>query len=258
MVTAGTAAPAYQAVCDTTLGAMELVAAFASERQADDQAEELAAPPTIDEEAVGRAAAAVVSCVQASDVPVPGSTAAAAALRAVPEIARTRWAGTGGFAAFVQKHTPKLRFVSTSSGGRVVDPTRHTTALDPVDEQPTDVAARVARVTKVPLLSSEQYAVLFQNLAEVAKVEQRLARIGSDVRERAADTAAPVPRKSVDFVLMGLVYAGSDPRTTDLDARGLAEKWLANVFFRCDEAGLELDDLERKATTAWITGRLPE
>ena len=260
MVATGNAAPAYEAVCDTTIGAMEIVAAFTLDTvESGGLAGEPVALAAIDEQEVDNAVEAVRARVAASPSPVPGSSAAAAARRAVPAIARSGWAGAGGFAAFVRSRLPELTYVSTASGGLVLDPLRHTPdASGAQTEKPDDVIARVARVTKVPLLTSGQYAVLFQELAEVAKVQPRLVRIGYDVRERAADSAAPVPRKSVDFVVTGLVYAGSDPRKVDLGPHGLAEKWLASVLFRCEQAQLELEPADREAVAHWILGGLSE
>lgn len=66
-----------------------------------------------------------------------------------------------------------------------------------------------------------------------------------------------MPRSSVDYVVMGLVYAGCDPRTAEGGARELAANWLANVFFLCEQAGLELNETEVEEVEAWIVGSLP-
>ena len=261
MIAAGNAAAAYQAVCDSSMGAMELVAALTPGSELP-EAPKRGVPitsPSSEDEMIALAVDAVRRRVAASDVAVPGSSAAAAAGRAVPDIAKSGWAGAGGFAAFIRQHVPELSYVSTDSGGLVLDPARHTSeAQAPETEEPDSVEAKVARVTKVPALTSEQYAVLFSELAEVAKEQPRLARIGYDVRERAADSTAPVPRKSVDFVVTGLVYAGCDPRTVDIGAQGLAEKWLANVLYLCEQAGLELEPAEQDRVRTWIVGGLED
>lgn len=150
-----------------------------------------------------------------------------------------------------------MTYQSTDSGGLILDPARHGVNEVTKTDELNDIRARVARVTKVPRLSSAQYAVLFQELSSVAKAQPRLARIGYDVRERAADSAAPVPRSSVDYVVMGLVYAGCDPRTAEAGARELAAKWLANVLFLCEQAGLDLDEAETEEVAAWLLGSLP-
>lgn len=259
MVAAGNAAPAYQAVCDVTIGAMEIAAAFSGDEDAT-QFDATGAPETnqADEDDVDAAVGAIRSRVASSAAPVPGSSAAAEAGRAVPGIAQAGWAGAGDFASFIRERVPELRFVRTDSGGMVLDPSRHATEPGEVPTEPDDdLPSRISRVTKVPPLTSAQYAVLFDELAQVAKTQTRLARIGYDVRERAADSTAPVPRKSVDFVVTGLVYGKSDPRTADLDAQGLAEKWLEIVLQRCDQAGLELDGNEKEVARDWILGSLP-
>lgn len=235
---------------------MELVAAFTDNEAARPSAAAARKQmPNVGETDAVAAANAVREQVAASNSPVPGSAAAARASRVVPGIAKSGWAGTGGFASFIRHHLPELTYVSTDSGGLVVDPGRHVLEAGPGEgDQPDDITARVARVTKVPPLTSAQYEVLFNELAQVAKVQPRLARIGPDVRDRAAESKAPVPRKSVDFVVTGLIYASCDPRAADVDANTLADRWLRIVLARCEEAGLALGDADANAVTNWILG----
>jgi hypothetical protein len=79
---------------------------------------------------------------------------------------------------------------------------------------PDDVIARICRVTRAPRLSSDQYAMLFTELAEVGKVQPLLGRLGADVRNRVAarGTSVVVGRAAVNSVVQGLVYSGADPR----------------------------------------------
>jgi hypothetical protein len=71
-----------------------------------------------------------------------------------------------------------------------LDPARHTADDIVTTASPDDIVTRVCRVTRVPRLSSEQYAVpyavlyavLFTELAGVAPVQPALFRIGFDVR----------------------------------------------------------------------------
>ncbi len=261
MVAAGATAPAYQAVCDMSIGAMEIVAAFAPQDRPPavsvEGAPDLPDDPVVSGQGLAAAVEAVRIRVAQSDRPVPGATAAGAAIQALPGIVASQWAGSGGFTAFVREHLPELSYLSTSSGGLVLDPARH--AVDPTSDvdEPGDIRARVARVTGVPPLTSAQYAVLFRELAIVAQTQERLFRIGYDVRDRAAATDAPFSRKAVDYVVTGLVYAGSDPRTAGLSATGLASRWANSVLFRCEQAGLALDEGEIAEIVAWIAGGLP-
>lgn len=257
MIAAGNAAPAYQAVCDATMGGMDLVTAFSDDDEAPDDLVDTIDRLSVTKDESDRAVAAVRERVAASDGSVPGSSAAAAALREVPHIAASGWAGTGGFGPFVRQLLPELEHRSTDSGGLVHDPSRQASTPSQDADTLDDVRSRVARVTKAPLLTSQQYAVLFDGLAQVAKVQPRLGRIGFDVRELTADSIAPVRRTSVNFVVTGLVYAGADPRTVGLDARGLAERWYECVLYRCEQAGLELTDEERGEVQDWILSDLP-
>src|SRR6187549_2451199 len=127
MVATGNAAPAYEALCDTAIGAMEIVAAFSpGSDEAEDPTESPNPRVTLDQREMAAAADAVRQRVAESPEAVPGPSAAGAALQAVPTIAKSRWAGTGGFAAFVDRYLPELTYASTRSGGLVLDPARHT------------------------------------------------------------------------------------------------------------------------------------
>ena len=74
--------------------------------------------------------------------------------------------------------------------GPPLDPARHTADDIVTTASPDDIVTWVCRVTRVPRLSSEQYAVpyavpyavLFTELAGVAPVQPALFRIGFDVR----------------------------------------------------------------------------
>src|SRR5450756_2545344 len=97
-----------------------------------------------------------------------------------------RW-GCGGFGAFVHRHLSELRFVPNDSGGWVLDPARHTAVDLPEALQPEGVPAQVCRVTGAPNLNGDQYAVLFEELAnELAENGFNLTATPRGVRDRSA------------------------------------------------------------------------
>jgi hypothetical protein len=255
MVAAGPYSAAYEAVCDTSIGPMQLVEAFASTTPPVDLREGLrSVPKGVDEADVATAAEAVRRIVAASTTPLPGATAAAAGQRAVPGIAAAGWGAAGGFSAFVRERLPELELVRNDSGGWLIDPKRHSVGDIVAETAPDDVVARVCRVTRAPRLSGAQYAVLFEELSKAAPAQPLLGRIGADVRERAAAVGTPVGRGAVNFVVQGLVYAGADPRQGQRSGRELARAWRENVGTLCRQAGMELTPEDEIALDAWILG----
>lgn len=120
-----------------------------------------------------------------------------------------------------------------------------------------DFPARVSRLTKVPRLSSEQYAALFEELATLSLHPPSLNRLGAEVREGAATRGVAVPRSAANFVIQGLVYAGADPRGGERTARDFGERWRDNVLVLCERAGMEIDAAGRVEIDAWLLGALP-
>jgi NYN domain len=252
MVAAGPSASAYESVCDAAIGPMQLVEAFASSQTGGFREHPEAAPASVTEDEVAAAAVAVRDLVAAAPAPVSGSTAAGAALRAVPAIAASGWGGAGGFAAFVRQRLAGLELLRNGSNVWLLDPTRHTAADIVPNVLPDDIVTRVCRVTRVPRLSTEQYAVLFTELAEVAPVQPALYGIGFDVRERAATRGTAVGRGAVNFVVQGLIYSGADPREGQRSPQELARCWRDNVRVLCRQAGMQLSDDDETALDTWL------
>jgi hypothetical protein len=255
MVAAGPYAAAYEAVCDSTIGPMQLLEAFAA--PVAQVAESTRIPPAavVTEEELSEATMAIQVLVDASPSPVAGATAAQAGMRAVPRIAAGGWGQKGdGFAGFVRDRLPALEFRRNTSGGWLLDPSRHALDAEPGDGEQDDVVARVCRVTHAPHLTPAQYTALFQHLSEAARQHETLNRLGADVRERTTAAGEPVSRRAVNFVIQGLVYAGHDLRTAMLGSKELAEAWRANLRSLCEQAGLELSEEEESTLDRWVLG----
>jgi hypothetical protein len=174
-------------------------------------------------------------------------------MRSVPHIAAGGWGQEGdGFAGFVRDRLPALEFRRDTSGGWLLDPTRHALDSEPGDGEPDDVVARVCRVTHAPQLTPAQYTSLFRHLSEAAGEHETLNRLGADVRERTTAAGEPVSRRAVNFVIQGLVYAGHDLRAATLGPQELADAWRANLRTLCEQAGLELSDEEEATLDRWV------
>ena len=280
MVAAGPAAAAYQSVCDETVTPIQIVEAFAKTQPVPPAVEEpqltpaaptdsaeagqglgppivIPARPLLDEGEIEAAAAAVRNAVEAAGGALRGSPAAAAAISVVPHIAEGRWGSPDGFAGFVSGNLPELTLVRTASGGWLVDPAQRSEEEFRENSLPDSLPSRVSRVTKVPPLSSEQYATLFGELSALGKQPPSLNRMGAEIRERAASRGVAVPRTAANFVIQGLIYAGADPRTGERNAREFGELWRNNVLVLCERAELELDAESKAEIDAWLLGGLP-
>jgi hypothetical protein len=270
MVAAGPAAAAYQSVCDETVTPMQIVEAFAERQptpvaadnpspEASVEVEVLAGAPSpvfLDEKQIETAANAVRSAVEAAGGALRGATAAAAAIKVVPHIASVRWGNSDGFVGFVSRYLPELTVVRTGSGGWLIDPARRSEEEFQDDSLPDDLPARVSRVTKVPRLSSEQYATLFEELSALSREPPSLNRMGAEIRERAAARGVAVPRTAANFVIQGLIYSGADPRNGERSAREFAEQWRDAVLVLCERAGLEIDAASKAEIEEWLFGEL--
>jgi hypothetical protein len=271
MVAAGPAAAAYQSVCDETVTPIQLVEAFTERRpvpvaidhqplepgQGSEVLTEVSPSPLLDEVQAETAAAAVRSAVEAANGALRGATAAAAAIRVVPHIASVRWGNHDGFAGFVSRYLLDMTLVRTDSGGWLIDPGRRSEEEFLEDSLPDDLPARVSRVTKVPRLSSEQYATLFNELAGLSKQPPSLNRMGAEIRERAAASGVAVPRTAANFVIQGLIYADADPRSGERSAREFGEQWRDAVLVLCERADLELNATDKAEIEAWLLGDCP-
>lgn len=258
MVAAGPYAAAYEAVCDTSLGPMQLVEAFGSPPIGDAQQGLGPASKSVSDADMTVAAEAIREMVGESPTPLPGATAAGAGQRAAHGIAAAGWGTPGGFSGFVRDRLPELELVRNDSGGWLIDPVRHSIADLLAEATPDDVVARVCRVTRAPRLTSAQYAVLFEELARAAPLQPVLGRLGVDVRERAAAVGTQVGRGAVNFVVQGLVYAGADPRVGQRTPHDLARAWRENVRTLSRQSGMELSPDDEAALDTWISSGLPD
>jgi hypothetical protein len=250
MVAAGPVSNAYRSVCDDSFDAVQLIAALRPPSAAPRIAAKAAAADSTKEDEAARAA--VRKALAASEAPLPLSTVANAARNAVP-IIKARWDQEGGFTAWLQRRLPHLLVVPSPTGGSVVlDPARH--------ESPSaaqTLPARVSRVTRVPALTSEQYAAVFQELSGyLAENPFELTVTSRAVRDRCDAREVQVSRTAINFIQQGLAYAGIDLRSTTPSAEELARAWSGNVVALAESARMELDDRDRAELDAWILGGL--
>jgi hypothetical protein len=218
-------------------------------------------PPDRQPDAAGQLAArrAVLQRVRSADRPVPSGAAAQAAQQADPTLPATRWAGTGGFFAWLAQAVPELGAASRPAPGFVWDPKRFGEADLPgavADTDPTTLQRQVITVTDVPGLSAANYRVLLTTLAEdVRRTPFERIATSRRVRDTCQEAGAAVGRSTVNFVISGVLYAGLDlgPSVT---VQQVAQAWAENVIGLCRGARIELTEGDVTAIRSWVGGGL--
>lgn len=277
IITSGPAAAAYRAAADTVLGADALITLLTATESTESDAVPLAdeAPPVTSGLAVAQSTAtppsrvaamsAVRHLAESSPRPVALSAAAAAALRAEPDLRKSAWDNSGSFSSWLQRSLPDLG-LDTRTPGHVWDPTRFSAADVPRPPEASvartpgqeELHRQVSSITEVPLLTQAAYRALLEHLAfDLALYPFSRTETSKRVRDECAQSDTPVGRAAVNFVLNGLLFAGADLEG-EPSASDLAGVWSENVLGLCRGARIELsaDDLEEVAT--WVSGGLAD
>jgi hypothetical protein len=211
---------------------------------------------------------AILACVQklVADSPEPVELAVAA--QAVmselgPSVLETRWAGAGRFKSLLRElNLAGLQILTNADPGFILDPKRHTLAPKPLEpprleEVPKTFEQRVHNATQTPLLTPQQYAVLFKTAAEVmSAAPYNLTTTSKELRDRLVASNEKISRQSVSFVLKGALQSPAvDPaEPKDTSALGLARAFTRNVIYLCRQAELELAPEDLTRIEHWIAG----
>lgn len=206
----------------------------------------------------------LLDVVAMAQAPVPMAAAAQRIRDRLGNVVlQSGWGGYGTFRSFVQTVTNEgLQISGPHPPGYLVDPRRHE-PLEPQEPRtplPADVADlahRVARIVGVPQLTSDDYHVLFEEIARLASqgcVGDSLNAIESRLRDTCVESGARITRSAVHFVLQGLNLAGVDWRNPSHNGSTLAEAFAENVVRQCLNARMELAEDETARLHIWITG----
>jgi hypothetical protein len=196
----------------------------------------------------GSAVAAVLDFVRRASGPVSGGAVAHAAQQADPELPKTKWDGTGGFAEWLTTRVPEVGYART----------RVAYAWDPARWGVEDIPLlrQVQQITDTPGLSREQYAGLMTAIAEdVATNPFSIAGTGKRVRDACQAAGIAVGRGSVNFVLKGLLYSGFTFEGGP-DVHVIAEHWADNVVGLSRGARMELTEGDENVIRDWAGGGL--
>ncbi len=117
------------------------------------------------------------------------------------------------------------------------------------------VAHKVSGATNVPLLPPRTFAELFKVLAEeISANGYHFQDTAENVAGKLTEAGRNVTRRQVVFVVKGLALKGHVFSTSDTPVR-LAEVFREQVLYLVGNAGLNLDDREKVAVSAWIVDR---
>ncbi|MCU0299912.1 MAG: NYN domain-containing protein, partial [Candidatus Nanopelagicales bacterium] len=225
MVAASPSAPAYQAVCDQVVTPIQIAEAFSPDVPA--VSTDLPAEPVADP--VGHAAAPLEGVEPAGhQLTDEEIDAAVTAVREAVDAAGGALPGAraAGAAIAVVPRIAQVRWAEADGFSGFI----------------------ARRLPELRLIRSASGGFVIDPARRSAG-----DRMGAEVRERAAARGFAVPRSAANFVIQGLIYAGSDPREPH-DADYFARRWYDNVLLLAERAGMELPDDGEEQIRAWILG----
>jgi hypothetical protein len=219
-------------------------------------------------------AAMIRETVAASKTAVPmGLLAQRVSQQFSERIGETEWLGAGTFKNLLSQLDLGDLQTASAIPGYVYDPAQHEAPKpQATSTQPqTDdfalkhpglaaLAWKIHKLTELPYLSPEHYALLLQQLAdEVNERGYQITATSKAVRDHCVEKGAPIARSHVNFVLFGISYAGHriGLRLPE-NARELGEALVQNTINLCRTAQMDLSDEETAQIGDWIMGALPE
>ncbi len=247
---------------------------------APDLAAEYSRPAAAPGEAPAPAMAAEIAgflqgIVNASPAAVPMASLAQAVNREFGnQLAHTGWLGAGTFKELLSELELGGLATSFVNPGYVYNPTMHEPpepanhlGVEPAERADqfaanypdlADLAQKVHRLTDTPYLLPEHYAMLLRELArEINEHGYQMTRTSKTVRDRCVERGAPIARSHINFVLIGLSYAGHrfDSKQEQRPEQ-MGEILLANTLNLCHAAQMNLSEAEAQQIRHWITGAL--
>ena len=151
--------------------------------------------------------------------------------------------------------------------GYLYDPLRHqlpSASLDAIEVHgmPAELSAftrRISEITGAPRLAPQQYALVFTMLEhDLQQNSFNLSSTSKAVRDLCNQHGEAVPRKSVWFILQGIIYAGHwfSKDSENNTALRLAAIFRDNVLTLCREAQMELTTEEQSLLHQWIVSEI--
>ncbi|MFZ2989651.1 MAG: NYN domain-containing protein, partial [Ideonella sp.] len=210
--------------------------------------------------------------VARSELPVPCARLAAQLMAARPGLAPD-WLGQGSFRRFLESLAlAPLTLDWRSSGGYLLDPTRHEVTLSgplhgvPVSESSWGLdrltlalIRQVHEATGVPMLSPREFRGLLDAIvADVAEQPFQLSETGKRVRDRCREQGLAVSRLDVNWVLRGVQMAGHAFGLGHDDLATLSYRLVGNLINLCRREQVALDEGSAAVLQRWVSGRFGE
>jgi hypothetical protein len=218
-------------------------------------------------------AAVIREAVMSSRAAVPmGLLAQRVSRQFRDRIGGTEWLGAGTFKALLAQLDLGGLQTDSTIPGYVYDPSQHAPprpSADPdlphIDDfalkhpQLAPLAWKVHKLTELPYLAPDHYALLLEELAdEVNERGYQITATSKAVRDHCVAKGAPIARSHVNFILFGIGYAGHRiGQHLPENARDLGEALVQNTITLCRTAQMELSVEEIAQIGDWITGALP-
>ncbi len=185
-----------------------------------------------------------------------------------PQVIESEWAGAGSFKQLLQTaRISGLEMTTLPHPGYLYDPLRHqlpSASLDAIEVHgmPAELSAftrRISEITGAPRLAPQQYALVFTMLEhDLQQNSFNLSSTSKAVRDLCNQHGEAVPRKSVWFILQGIIYAGHwfSKDSENNTALRLAAIFRDNVLTLCREAQMELTTEEQSLLHQWIVSEI--
>lgn len=219
-------------------------------------------------------AALIIRIVHASATPVVMATLATRVKEEIGVPANGGgWYGFTSFGALLQSLDLNGLKIHHVTPGYVYDPQRHAIpdalTADLADTSGSRIeaefkekhpeiealAGRIHRLTDMPYLLPEHYALVLEQVARAVNENGfNLTQTTRLVRDRCVERGAPVARAHVNFVVIGIHYAGHTLGKEDIteDPALLAEFLYTNTLNLCQSVQLALSDEEKALVRAWL------
>jgi hypothetical protein len=211
---------------------------------------------------------AIDARVATADDPIPSSTIAWQLQKDFGLGPWNRWGGRGEFKDLILALPDHVFVVAWVGPAWFYDPARHDAPGTPgapvtfTDTEVEAVARRVAAVTDIPLLSSEDYFVVFDLLAEhVSANGYSIAETTSWLRDEAKARDIPLARGGANYLVKGITYGGvqlpASPPSEPINPDDLALGFLRSAEASAAQAQVILMPTERDALERWLAPAPP-
>jgi hypothetical protein len=177
------------------------------------------------------------------------------------------WVGVPSFSGMLKQLDLDGLAIKNVIPGFVWDPQRHAepnpeTQLNPLTDEFSrkypriePLVSRIHQLTDMPYLLPVHYAMILTQVARTVNEDGfQLAKTTRLVRDRCVERGAPVARAHVNFVVIGISYAGHrlGESTEPEQPEELAEYLYKNAINLCQTAQMVLTDEDKALVHEWL------